>query len=98
MEQYVIPAGVLAVVGALLPSLINIVVKGVKESWLRFVIAGLCACATGLAGIFIFKPFTTDRDAVIKFHMIEVEHESHNIIRVPVQADGKAGCLIRVSA
>lgn len=55
VPEYVFPVVVMALMGALAPAFIEIIVKAVKESWARYMIALGLSGIFGLLGILVFK-------------------------------------------
>ena len=55
IPEFVFPAAVMAIVGGLAPSFIQIIVKAVKESWARYMIAVGISGIFGFLGILVFQ-------------------------------------------
>jgi hypothetical protein len=53
--NYTFPVIILTLVGAFAPGLISLVVKAVKESWLRYIIALLLSAVIGFIGVLLLK-------------------------------------------
>jgi len=65
-DVYTFPIGLITAVGLVAPFLINLVNKGVKESWLRFLIALFLSMVIAFIGIIVTKiPITLGNIGVV---------------------------------
>lgn len=63
--DFLFPAAVLAVVGAFAPVLIQVIVKAVKESWARYIIALGISGIFGLLGILVFNRISLSTENIV---------------------------------